>query len=165
VPEDLASFPDLKAVYEAVADRFGEAVIETSFEKRELSLRIVKDGLRPVLEFLRSELGFATLEDVIGLDNLRSPASGGKRFSVVYQLRRQADCLRLRFTVDVAEDDTVESLTPIFKSADWGEREIYDMLGIRFEGHPDLRRIYMPEDFAGYPLRKDFPLAGEKDGV
>jgi NADH:ubiquinone oxidoreductase subunit C len=113
MPEELASFPDLKAVQEALTVRFGAAVAETTFKMGELSLKVVKDDLRRVLEFLKSRLGFDTLEDVIGLDNSRSAAAGGKRFSVLYQLRRAADSLRLRVVVDVAEDETIESVVPV----------------------------------------------------
>ncbi len=163
--EDLASRPELKAVQEAMAFRFGPALIETAFQRGELTLKIAKDELRPALEFLKSRLGFDTLDDVIGLDNSRSSPAAGKRFSVLYQLRRAPGPERVRIAVDAAEDETVASAVPVFRSADWSEREIYDMLGIRFDGHPDLRRIYMSEDFTGYPLRKDFPLAGDDDGV
>jgi NADH-quinone oxidoreductase subunit C len=165
MPEDLASFPDLEAVHEALAARFGATIGEATLRLGELSLKIAKDDLRRVLEFSKSRLGFDALDDVIGLDNLRSAPAGGKRFTVLYQLRCTPGPLRLRIAVDVAEDETVDSAVPVYRSADWCEREIYDMLGIRFEGHPDLRRIYMSEDFAGYPLRKDFPLAGDSDGV
>jgi NADH-quinone oxidoreductase subunit C len=165
MPEDLASSPDLKAVQEALAVRFGPAVFETAFKLGELSLKIARPELRPALEFLKSRLGFDLLEDIIGLDNFRSAPAGGKRFSLLYQLRRATDSLRIRIAVDAAEDETVESAVPVHKSADWAEREIYDLLGIRFDGHPDLRRIYLPEDFTGFPLRKDFPLAGDTDGV
>jgi NADH-quinone oxidoreductase subunit C len=165
MPEDLASRPEMKAVQEAVALRFGPALIETAFQGDELTLKIARDELQPALEFLKSRLGFNTLDDVIGLDNSRSAPAGGKRFSVLYQLRRAPGPVRVRLAVDLAEDETVASAVPVFTSADWSEREIYDLLGIRFDGHPDLRRIYMSEDFAGHPLRKDFPLAGDDDGV
>ncbi len=165
MPADLASFPDLKAVQEALAVRFGPAIFETAFQLGELSLKIARDELLPALEFLKSRLGFDILDDIIGLDNSRSTPASGKRFSVLYQLRRSPGPLRLRLAVELAEDETVASAVPVHRSADWCEREIYDMLGIRFDGHPDLRRIYMSEDFAGFPLRKDFPLAGDDDGV
>jgi len=165
MPEDPASPPDLQTVREAMAARFGEALLEAKVSLGELSLRIARDELRSALEFLKTGLGFDTLEDVIGLDNSASAPADGKRFSVLYQLRRAPGPLRLRLAVDAAETETVASAVPVFKSADWGEREIYDLLGIRFDGHPDLRRIYMSEDFAGHPLRKDFPLAGDTDGV
>ncbi len=164
MPEDHVSPPELDAIREALAARFGPAIIETAFRLGEFSVRIGRDDLRPVLEFLKTGLGIETLDDIIGLDNSVS-APAAKRFSVIYQLRRGPGPLRLRVAVDVAENETVPSAVPLFRSADWGEREIYDMFGIGFDGHPDLRRIYMSEDFAGHPLRKDFPLAGGTDGV
>ena len=165
MPEDLASFPDLKDVQEALASRFGPALAGSAFRLGELSLKLAKEELRPALEFLKFELGFETLDDIIGLDNSASAPAGGARFSVLYQLRRAPGPLRLRLSVDLAENETVASAVPVYRSADWAEREIFDLLGIRFDGHPDLRRIYLPEDFTGFPLRKDFPLAGDTDGV
>jgi len=165
MPEDPASSPDLLAVREAMSARFGAALLDTKLSLGELSLKVARDELRPALEFLKTGLGFDALEDVIGLDNSASAPAGGKRFSVIYQLRRAPSPLRLRLGVDAAETENIASAVPVFKSADWGEREIYDMLGIRFDGHPHLRRIYMSEDFVGHPLRKDFPLVGDTDGV
>jgi len=71
--------------------------------------------------------------------------------------------MRLRLKVRVGEGEEVDSVTSVWRSAGWAEREAYDMFGIVFKGHPDLRRIYMPEDFEGFPLRKDYPLRGYKD--
>ena len=67
--------------------------------------------------------------------------------------------------VDVGEGESLASAVPLYRSADWAEREAFDMFGVRFEGHPDLRRIYMPDEFEGHPLRKDFPLAGRNGGA
>ncbi len=163
--EDLASHPQLEPVRDAVAARFGPALTGAVFRRGELTLRLAKDELRSALEFLKSELGFDTLEDIVGLDSSGPAPTGPRRFSVLYLLRRAPGPLRLRVEVEAAEDESLPSAVPVFRSANWAEREIFDMFGVRFEGHPDLRRIYLDEDFKGYPLRKDFPLAGNDDGV
>jgi NADH-quinone oxidoreductase subunit C len=160
MPDDLASAPELRAVVESLARRFGDSILETAFEKKELSLRIGAGDLLTVLEHLKTEQGFNALDDVIGLDHMPAPGSSAKRFSVLYQLYRFPGAARVRLVVDVGEDEALPSVTPLYASANWAEREAFDMFGIRFEGHPDLRRIYLPDDFAGYPLRKDFPLEG-----
>ena len=100
--------------------------------------------------------GFQLLLDVTAVDlETREP-----RFDVVYHLLNLASQERLRIKVPVAEGSAQPSLTGRFKSADWAEREVYDMFGIRFQGHPNLARLLMWEDFPGHPLRKDFPLDG-----
>jgi len=88
-----------------------------------------------------------------------------KRFSILYQLYRFPEACRIRISVDLAEAEPVDSVVPVYRAADWAEREIFDMFGIDFTGHPDLRRIYLPDEFEGFPLRKDFPLEGKTGGV
>jgi len=163
--DGLAEFPRLLRVYDFLTGKFGGSILGSSFEKKELAIKMKREDLLPVLATLRHELGFNALSDVIGLDNLRSAGDGGARFSLLYQLYEFPGFARLRIVVDVAEGEEVDSVTSVYKSANWAEREIFDLLGIRFAGHPDLRRIYMPEDFEGHPLRKDFPLEGKPDGV
>lgn len=158
--EELADVPALVQAVEALRARFGEAIAGAAFEKRELSVSTGPDALLAVLGFLKTDLGFNALNDLIGLDRIAPPGDPRKRFSILYQLYRFSDRTRIRVAVDVAENEAVPSVTSLFRSADWAEREVFDMFGIRFEGHPDLRRIYMPDEFAGHPLRKDFPLEG-----
>lgn len=163
--DGLTDFPRLQKVYDFLTEKFGGSVLASSFEKKELAIRVKKENLLPILAVLKHELGFNVLDDIIGLDNLRSAAEGSPRFSLLYQLYEFPGFSRLRIAVDVGEGDAVDSVTSLYKSANWAEREIFDLLGIRFAGHPDLRRIYMPEGFEGHPLRKDFPLEGRPDGV
>lgn len=115
--------------------------------------------LRDVLTFLKQdpEQHYEFLLDVTAVDY-----GGGKPIQVVYQLWSLAHHRLLRVKVDLPLTDlTVASVAPLWKTADWLEREVYDLFGVTFEGHPDLRRILMPENYAeGYPLRKDFPLRG-----
>jgi NADH-quinone oxidoreductase subunit C len=159
--DGLSEFPDLGAVHDALAARFGSAVLESSFAKNELSVRIPAERLLPVVAFLKSEQGFNALSDMIGLDHPGTPAEGRTRFSVLYQLYKFPAPLRLRLVVDVAEGGEVDSIVSIHPAADWAEREIFDMFGIAFAGHPDLRRVYLDAGFEGHPLRKDFPLQGK----
>jgi NADH-quinone oxidoreductase subunit C len=165
MPEELTDVPALNTAYRSLEEIFGDYLFGASFEKKELSVRIRKDGLLSILRHLKSALGFNSLNDIIGLDNLGSGAEGAKRFSLLYQLYAFPGFVRLRLVLDVDENEPVPSAVPVFQSADWAEREIFDMFGIRFAGHPDLRRIYMPEEYEGHPLRKDFPLEGRKRGV
>lgn len=158
--EELADFPALALVVEALKERFGEAVAEIAFEKRELAVKTGPNSLLAVLEFLKTGQGFNALNDMIGLDHGLLAGEDKKRFSVLYQLYKFPGGLRIRVVIDVDEGQPVPSITPIYSSANWAERETFDMFGIRFSGHPDLRRIYLPEEFIGYPLRKDFPLEG-----
>ncbi len=102
---------------------------------------------------------------MIGLDRLRTIKEGEPRFAVIYILLRFPAGQRLRVEVDVADGASLPSAVPVYPAADWAEREIFDMFGIVFEGHPGLTRIYMPDDFRGHPLRKDFPLEGEPGGL
>ena len=108
-------------------------------------------------EWLRDQQGFAYLVDLGGVDRFTEEG----RFEVFYNLVNIEAGKRLRLKVRADEDDLhVPSVTPLFGSANWNERECYDMIGVVFDGHPDLRRMYMPEDFAYYPQRKEFPLLG-----
>jgi len=161
MPERPTETPTPAAIDQAPRQRFGAAVSAGVSEKGEFTLRAGKDVLLDVLGFLKTELGFNVLNDMIGLDHHPGPGETGKRFSVLYQLYRFPGGPRVRVGVNVAEDESLPTITGLYKSADWAEREIFDMFGIRFEGHPDLRRIYLPEDFDGHPLRKDFPLQGK----
>jgi NADH-quinone oxidoreductase subunit C len=123
----------------------------------EFTLVIRKHRIRQVCTLLRDELGFDSLRDLCGADYYRPE----ERFEVIYNLYALARRFRLRLKVRVDEADLrVDSVSGVWSTANWHERETYDMFGIRFEGHPDLRRIYLPEEFAYHPLRKDFPLMG-----
>lgn len=123
-----------------------------------------RDQVRPVLAFLRDDpaLGFDFLADVTVVDHLRlEDPLVRERFAVVYQLLSLKHNHRFQLKARVPEDDpTAPSVYDLWKSAMWGEREAYDMYGVEFDGHPDLRRLLMPEAYPGYPLRKDYPLRG-----
>ncbi len=143
--------------------RFAADIVETIVDRgrAEVTHIIKKGSILGVCRALKSEPDFKmnALSDVIGAESGES----GPRFEVIYQLLAMGSRIRLRLKVRVAEGETVDSVTSVWRSAGWAEREAYDMFGIVFAGHPDLRRIYMPEDFDGFPLRKDYPLRGYKD--
>lgn len=134
-----------------------DAIEASSVFAGEFTLLIRKARLRQVCLLLRDELRFDSLRDLCGADYLRPEG----RFEVVYNLYSLAGKFRLRLKVRVDEADLrVDTVSDIWSTANWHERETYDMYGIRFNGHPDLRRIFMPEEFEYHPLRKDFPLMG-----
>jgi NADH-quinone oxidoreductase subunit C len=158
--DGATGLPDLDAAFSALAAQAGDAVLGTAFAKGELTVRLCPDALVAAVAFLKAERGFTALNDMIGLDNGPAPAEGRKRFAVLYQLYNRDARLRIRLAADAAEGETLPSIVSVHKAADWAEREIYDMFGIVFAGHPGLRRVYLDPEFEGHPLRKDFPLRG-----
>jgi NADH-quinone oxidoreductase subunit C len=158
---------------DALQDRFGEAVIAVDAASGEATALIDRKALLEVANFLRDQLGYQLLRSVTAVDLLPSRP----RFQVVYHLAAlpanvlagdpepsdDAPARLMRLKVPVTEDDAVvDSLTGVFPTANYHERETYDMFGVEFAGHPDLRRILMPGTYEGHPLRKDHPLQYEK---
>jgi NADH-quinone oxidoreductase subunit C len=135
-----------------------EWVLDVKEAFGEVTVVVSRDAIDDACEFLRSNVGFDMLADLCGCD--RGPEED-PRFEVNYHLFSTTSHDRLRLKVLLSEDDaTVSTVTHIWRTADWHERETYDLLGINFEGHPDLRRILLPSDFDGHALRKDYPLRG-----
>lgn len=124
----------------------------------ELTIAVATDNLIEVTSFLRDDSGcqFISIIDICGADY----PSRVKRFDVVYHLLSPKQNLRIRIKVQADEETLVPSLTAVYPGADWYEREAYDLYGVLFSGHPDLRRILTDYGFEGHPLRKDFPLTG-----
>ncbi|MBM4159885.1 MAG: NADH-quinone oxidoreductase subunit C [Ignavibacteria bacterium] len=146
-------------VVEKLKARFGEKTVEFHEFRGELTVVVPKETIVDVCQLLKedAELQFDLLADLCGID-MYTPA---KRFGVIYNLYSLKNKHRIRIKTFVEEEDTrLASVTKVWGTADWHERETYDMFGIVFEGHPDLRRVYMPEEFEYHPLRKDFPLMG-----
>ncbi len=135
----------------------GEKLQRKTEFRGETSYSIAADGLREVAKFCCDELSFDYLVDITSIDNFGEEP----RFEIVYELYSMPHAshlrLKLRISEDVGEIDTVSDIWP---TANWHEREIYDMMGIKFKGHPDLRRILMWDGYPYFPLRKDFPLEG-----
>lgn len=145
---------------DSIRERIAKHVLSESAFRGETSFAVRAGSIVECCRVLRDELGFSFLADLTAVDYLtvRLP-----RYEVVYLLHRFGeDCgenLRIRLKVGIGEDDpSVDSVTPVWAGADWLEREAYDMFGITFRGHPDPRRILMPEDYDGFPLRKDFDV-------
>ncbi len=136
----------------------GNIVAASAVKYGELTVVSTPDNLIALLTFLRDDVrfGFVNLIDVCGVDWPERP----ERFEVVYHLLSPKLNQRIRVKVSAAEDQPVPSATAVFPGADWFERETWDMYGIPFTGHPDLRRILTDYGFEGHPLRKDFPLTG-----
>jgi len=141
-----------------IAERNAEAVREYSVENGELTVRVTVSHVVSVTEFLKknSACNFATLIDITAIDY---PARE-KRFDLVYHYLSMHQNQRIRIKCAVREDQIAPSITDIHPGADWFEREVFDMYGIMFSGHPDLRRLLTDYGFQGYPLRKDFPTTG-----
>lgn len=136
-----------------------DAVAEVIEFRGETTIVVPREHLRGAAEFLRDEpsLRFAFLSDISAVD--RFPLE--PRFEINYHLLSIENRERLRLKVRLAgSDPLVLSVTPVWPTANWHERENFDLFGIRFEGHPDLARILMPDDWEGYPLRKDYPVEG-----
>ncbi len=135
-----------------------QAVISTSIAFGELTVEVQPAQLVPFIDFLKTDSAcrFSTLVDITGVDHPERPA----RFDVVYHFLSMYQNQRIRVKAAVREDEMVPSITPVHPSANWFEREVFDMFGILFSGHPDLRRILTEYGFRGYPLRKDFPTTG-----
>jgi NADH-quinone oxidoreductase subunit C len=153
-----------QVIIERLQAKFPSSIRATEEFRDELTVTIRTADLVPVAHFLKDDpaLAFAMLIDIVGVDRFREK----ERFEVNYMLYSLAHKGYLRLKVLVEESEaTVPTLTGVWPSANWHERETFDMFGIKFAGHPDLRRFYMPEEFEYYPLRKDFPLTGIPDSL
>jgi len=146
----------LAALSERIAAALPGAVTAAEIAYGELTLRAEAGEIVRVLTWLRDEAGFKTVIDICGNDwPVRE-----KRFDVVYHLLSLTGNARVRAKIAVGEGEAVPSAMGVFAGAGWFEREVFDMYGVKFEGHPDLRRILTDYNFEGHPLRKDFPLTG-----
>jgi NADH-quinone oxidoreductase subunit C len=144
-----------------LSEVFGDGVFTTSRLHDNLRLFLPPSRLVELLEALRDRCGFVCLTELGGTDYLGYPGRTRARFEVHYVLRKPETAEMVIVKVGVDEPSpTLPSIVGLWKGADWMEREVFDMFGVVFEGHPDLRRILMPEGFTAYPLRKDYPLRG-----
>jgi NADH-quinone oxidoreductase subunit C len=152
LPENVMQNDDAAAL----SGKFGESIAEAKNEFHEVTLVVAPAKIVEVCRYLKTELKFNRLCAVSGVDWL--PAD--PRFEVVYSLQSTVNWRRLRLKCRVNEE--IDSVYSVWRSADWYEREIFDMFGVKFRNHPDLKRILMPEDWVGHPLRKDYPVHGHR---
>ena len=146
----------LSGIVSAIQAKF-KVLKQTDF-RGEVTLYVERTAIKEIALFCRDTLGFAQLLDVSGVDNFGEDP----RFEVVYELYTFEKGLHLRLKISVSEDELeVPTVSDVWSTADWHEREAYDMYGLKFTGHPDLTRILMWEGYPYFPLRKDFPLAGK----
>lgn len=148
-----------QTVVEKLKSRLPGISLETTEFRDELTVVVPKENIVELCRFLKGDpdLSFDLLADLCGID-MYVPV---KRFGVIYNLYSLKNRHRIRLkTFTEEENPKVPTVSGVWSTANWHERETYDMFGIVFEGHPDLRRIYMPDEFEYYPLRKDFPLMG-----
>ncbi len=157
--------PPVDEFKEKVPQLFQESIDRFTEFRGELSLYVKKEDIVKICETLRDhpELQFNYLADLTAVDHLREMQEVDPRFHVIYHLFSTVTKQRIRLKAPIFENHPViDSVTSVWIAADWHERECYDMFGIHFEGHPDLRRILMPEDWEGYPLRKDYPVSDQE---
>ena len=149
----------IEELVEIIKDKFSHAIEEVISFRDEYTIRVKRENLLKVAKYLKEnpECSFNFLSDLCGIDYPK----GEHHFEVVYHLYSIEHTHRLRMKVSLlASDLTIPSVSSVWRTANWHERECYDMLGINFSDHPDLRRILTPDGFKDYPLRKDFPLRG-----
>ena len=148
----------LQQFVDAIRSHNAEWVAEVLEGHGEVTVLVPTDAIFEICSFLKKEHDFDLLADLVGAD--RGPEED-PRFEVNYHLFSTRHFQRLRLKTLVSEDEPrIESVVSVWRTADWHERETYDMFGVIFEGHPDLRRILLPSDFDGHALRKDYPLRG-----
>jgi NADH-quinone oxidoreductase subunit C len=152
LPENVTQNADAAAV----AAKFGDAVVEAKNEFQEITLVIDPAKIIDVCRFLKDVQKFDRVSAITCVDWFPSDP----RFEVVYHLQRTKDWFRLRLKARVNSE--IESACSVWRGANWYEREVYDMFGVTFRNHPDLKRILMPEDWDGHPLRKDYPIHGHR---
>lgn len=137
---------------EALQERFGDAIHELIPFRGEVTAIVARNALVTVAQYCRDDLAYNFMSDVSAVDWVeRDP-----RFDVVYHITSLKTWTRFRLKVRVNEWESVPTLIPVWGAANWGEREVWDLFGIEFEGHPDLRRLLLPEGWTGFPLRKDY---------
>ena len=152
VLEKMADHPAVKALVASNAD----AIVDALYDRGELSLTVAPGSLLQAVADVK-DAGFNAFEDMTAVDWLPSDP----RFQLTYHILSHPLKQRVRIKSWISEaDPAIESITSVFPGANFYEREVFDLFGIRFEGHPNLRRIMMPEEWVGHPLRKDYPVEG-----
>jgi NADH-quinone oxidoreductase subunit C len=144
---------------ETVKAKFADQVLGTGAHAGQPWIDVRRDRIVDIVKMIRDEGGYDMLTDLTAVDYLNQGMP--ERYAVVYQLYSVKDNARTRVKAWVPEADPVlDSVSGLYRSAPWAEREVWDLMGIRFKGHPDLKRLMLPENYEGHPLRKDYPLTG-----
>jgi len=146
-----------------IEEKFTGQVLGTMSYADQVGVLLKKDMIKDICFYLRDEpsLKMDHLSDLTAVDYSAYPGDTGLRFEVVYNMISTVYRHRIRLKVRLPEDDPrIDSVSSVWNTANWHERETYDLMGVRFDGHPDLRRILLPEDWVGHPLRKEYPLKG-----
>jgi NADH-quinone oxidoreductase subunit C len=154
LPDKLTKYP----VAAALAKSYSDAITDGHDEHGELTIFIAPASILDVCRFLKDEQKFIRLSGITGVDWWPDEP----RFEVVYLLHSLSENQRLRLKCRVGENEEIDSVTSVWRAANWYERETFDLFGVRFRNHPDLTRIMMPADWEGHPLRKDYPVHGHK---
>ena len=149
---------NLSIIEKLINSELSSKIINSKIENNELLIEIEKNDIVEIVQFLKSteKCKFRQLIDIVGVDY----PGEEKRFKLVYLLLSHEHNLRIKLSIQFEANEIINSITKIFPSANWMEREVFDMYGIKFKNHPDLRRILTDYGFKGHPLRKDFPLTG-----
>src|SRR5512139_2394688 len=154
---------DADQIAKMIEEKFPGQVLGTTTHAGQVGVMLKPDMIRDICRFLHDDppLRMDHLADLTAVDYSAYPGDSGPRFEVVYKLTSTVFHHRIRLKVRLSGDEPrVDTVTSIWHTANWHERETYDLMGIIFNGHPDLRRILLPEDGVGHPLRKEYPLKG-----
>lgn len=154
---------DPEQIAKVIEEKFPGQVLGTVTHAGQVGVKLSRERIKDICLFLRDEASVKMdhLADLTAVDYSTYPGDPGPRFEVVYNLISTVHRHRIRLKVRLTEEDpAIDTVSSVWNTANWHERETYDLMGIRFNGHPDLRRILLPEDWEGYPLRKEYPLKG-----
>jgi len=154
LPESVAQHPDALAIESELPD----AIVGAKTERDEVVFTVAPEHIVRICRVLKQQCGYEQLSGITGVDWWPHEP----RFEVVYFLRSYSRKTRLRLVARLAENEQIDSVTLVWRGANWYEREVFDMFGIVFRNHPNLERILMPADWEGFPLRKDYPVHGHK---
>jgi NADH-quinone oxidoreductase subunit C len=158
-PATMAATPWASDLSREIKERFGDQIIETSTYLGQNFVIVKPDAAIPAIEYLKLEADFDYLVDITAVDWPKRP----ERFDIVYIVYSFARNERVRIKTYITEGYKPETAVGVHLTANWLEREVFDMFGIEFDGHPDMRRILLPEEWQGYPLRKDYGILQQDD--
>lgn len=139
-------------------EKLGEVLVKETEFHGEMTIEVRKEHLLEVLSFFKNEAGYEVLIDLTAVDYIEPV----KRSKIMYWLHHPLNYARVRVILFIDREERIPSVTPLWEGANWYERELFDMFGVHFEGHPDMKRILMPDDWHGHPMRRDYALTEER---